>query len=302
MIYDLRHQTAYSYATPVSISHHRLHLWPRVTDRQRVIAFHIDVQPRSNREVREVDAFGNETSLLMIDESHSELTIESRGRVEVLPVVPQRPDDTPPWEAVAAAWRHGGTAERTLAARFAFATALTRPVPAIRDYASTCFPAGRPVLDGALALTHRIHADFAFDPQATTIATPVAEAFAQRHGVCQDFSHIMLAGLRSLGLPCRYVSGYLQTRPPPGQPRLAGADASHAWVSLWLADGGWVDLDPTNGLIPSEEHITCAWGRDYDDVSPVTGVVTGGGAHSVTVGVDVTPVGAPAETGSHSSA
>ena len=165
-------------------------------------------------------------------------------------------------------------------------------VPLGRDYAAfaaSSFPAGRPLLDAALDLTHRIHTGFTYDTEATSIATPVAEVLATRRGVCQDFAHLMLACLRSLGLPARYVSGYLETTPPAGQPRLRGADASHAWCAVHDPALGWLDCDPTNGCLVGERHVTLAWGRDYADVSPVTGIVLGGGAHGVGVAVDVIP-------------
>ena len=152
------------------------------------------------------------------------------------------------------------------------------------------FPAGRPILEAAFDLTARIHQDFRFDAKATEVTTPVETFFEKRRGVCQDFSHLQIACMRSLGLPARYVSGYLRTLPPPGRPRLVGADASHAWCSAWCPGYGWVDFDPTNNCVPSDGHITLAWGRDYSDVSPIRGVLLGGAKHSLKVGVDVMPL------------
>jgi transglutaminase-like putative cysteine protease len=158
------------------------------------------------------------------------------------------------------------------------------------EYAAPSFPAGRPLLEAAIDLTHRIHEEFAYRPGATSVATPIADVLAQRRGVCQDFAQVQIACLRSLGLPGRYVSGYIRTRPPEGQQSWAGGDASHAWVSIWCGDAGWIDLDPTNDLLASDEHVTLAWGRDYGDVAPIKGVLLGGGGHTIGVDVRVEPV------------
>jgi transglutaminase-like putative cysteine protease len=169
------------------------------------------------------------------------------------------------------------------------ASRLTTPNLEIEDYAAKSFRSGRPLLDAAIELNQRIFEDFIFDPAATDISTPISQVMRERRGVCQDFAHVMLAALRAMRIPARYVSGYILTHPPPGQPRLQGADASHAWISVWSPESGWTDLDPTNGLVVSDEHITIAYGRDYDDISPIGGVLLGGGDHTVSVGVDVVP-------------
>jgi transglutaminase-like putative cysteine protease len=197
---------------------------------------------------------------------------------------------TPAWErATSGAKTTDGTLDLGVL-QFACESRHTRPVPEILTYARQSFPAGTPVLAGVWSLTERIHRDFTFDPTATDISTPVARVFAERRGVCQDFAHLALTCLRALGLPARYVSGYLLTQPPPGREKLQGADASHAWISVWAPEAGWVDFDPTNGLIPAEEHITIGYGRDYDDVSPVSGVLLGGDHQAMSVAVDVTVV------------
>jgi transglutaminase-like putative cysteine protease len=162
---------------------------------------------------------------------------------------------------------------------------------ALRRYAAASFPAGRPTLEALLDLTQRIYRDFTYDPRATTVSTPLNQVWRTRRGVCQDFAHFQIGCLRALGLPARYVSGYLVTKPPPGKPRLVGADASHAWVALYCPGVGWIDADPTNNVLPAEHHITVAYGRDFSDVSPVKGVILGGGHHTLSVAVDVTPVG-----------
>ena len=175
------------------------------------------------------------------------------------------------------------------ATRFLFESTRVRNKRELAAWASTCFPKGTPLLVGVRALMNRIHAEVTFDPKATTVSTPVMEVFERRRGVCQDFAHLMLSCLRSMGLASRYVSGYLLTRPPPGRKRLVGADASHAWVSVYLPDHGWVDADPTNAVFPALEHVTLGWGRDYDDVIPLRGVLLGGGEHELEIKVTVAP-------------
>jgi transglutaminase-like putative cysteine protease len=203
------------------------------------------------------------------------------------PAMPE-PARTPAWETVAQQLAAPARPAVLDACQFLFPSPLVTVGPAAAAYARPSFAPGRPVLDCALDLIRRIHTEYSYDKSATTIDTPVEQVLADRKGVCQDFAHLAISCLRALGLAARYVSGYLETLPPPGKPKLEGADASHAWVSLFIPDSGWVDLDPTNNLIPGESHITLAWGRDYGDVTPVKGVVMGGGAHTLSVTVDVT--------------
>lgn len=290
MIYDVRHKTVYRYSLPVSISHHLLHLEPRDTARQRVEWFAMRIEPEPGFDDRSTDPFGNPTRTITLDQSHTELVIEAASRVQV--ALGELPDPlrTPPWEAVAAL-RTAALDDVSLdASRFAFASPFVEPDAALEAYARASFTAGRPILAAAIDLNRRIFTDFTFDATATTIATPVAEVFAKRRGVCQDFSHLMLACLRSIGLAARYQSGYLLTRPPEGQAKLVGADASHAWIAVYVPRIGWVELDPTNNCLPMREHVTLGWGRDYSDVSPIAGVVYGGGLHDPEVAVDVTEV------------
>ena len=224
---------------------------------------------------------------VQVQHPHRELTITATNTVETAPPVVPAPDQTPPWETVA----------RQLAAlpasvllepyQFVFASPLIAITPDTRAYAQSSFPQGRPLLAGALDLIARIFTDFTYDKGATTVDTSVDQVLASRKGVCQDFAHLAIGCLRSLGLAARYVSGYLETKPPQGKPKLIGADASHAWLSLFIPDTGWVDLDPTNNLMPGESYTTVSWGRDYGDVTPVKGVVMGGGAHTLSVKVDV---------------
>ena len=291
MIYDVRHKTTYRYTLPVSISHHLLHLEPRDTGHQRVEWFAMRIDPEPGFDDRSTDAFGNPTRTVTLDQSHDRLEIAAESRVHIAPRELPDPLATPPWEDVAALRMAALDDPAIDASRFAFASPFVEPDDALEHYTRESFTAGRPILDAALELNRRIFEDFTFDSTATTIATPVGEVFVKRRGVCQDFSHLMLACLRSIGLASRYQSGYLLTRPPEGQERLVGADASHAWVSVYVPRTGWVELDPTNNCTPMREHVTLAWGRDYGDVSPIAGIVYGGGLHDPEVAVDVIPVG-----------
>ncbi len=235
----------------------------------------------------QADFFGNRATYFTIEEPHDELKVKAVSRVAVAPAAPPDPAATPPWEAALASLELDRSPQGLEARQFVFDSPYVRASADLAHYAAPSFPPGRPLLDAALDLMRRIHADFRYDPRATTLSTPLREVLALRRGVCQDFAHLQIGCLRSLGLAARYVSGYLRTTPPPGRPRLVGADASHAWLSVWCPGFGWIDLDPTNAQIPSEGHILLAWGRDYDDVSPIKGVNLGGGRHSMTVEVDV---------------
>ncbi len=289
MKYRVRHRTVYQYSEPVSLGHNQVLAVPRTSHRQTCLSSHLDIEPVPAVLDRRRDYFGNWVIFFTIQERHEELSVTMRADVEVEPS--PVPDQTPPWETVAEELRAARTAEGLDAYQFAFESTFVKLEPELADYARESFPKGRPVLEAARELCHRINKDFKYDPEATDVSTPLKEVLEKRRGVCQDFAHLQLGGLRSLGLAARYVSGYLLTVPPPGQPKLVGADASHAWVSLFLPGSGWIDLDPTNDVICQDQHIVQAWGRDYEDVAPVRGVVLGGGEHTVTVSVDVTPEG-----------
>jgi len=236
------------------------------------------------------DYFGNPTTYLTIEEPHRELSIIARCTVEVESQPDPAPASTPAWESIAAMLKSSTERELLDVYQFAFDSPFTQSGNDAAVYAESSFPRGRPVLEGAIDLMNRIYTEFEYEGGVTDVYTPVDTVIAERHGVCQDFAHLQIAGLRSLGIPSRYVSGYLQTIPPAGQERLVGADASHAWLSLWVPETGWVDLDPTNNLLPGAQHITLAWGRDYGDVSPINGLVVGGGDQAMQVAVDVAPV------------
>ncbi len=288
--YHVRHLTEYRYTSPVPLSHHLLHLEPRSTERQRLHAHALSITPLPGWRDRRLDVFGNVAQAVSLAGEHDRLVIEARSTVAVdAPVLPE-PAATPAWEEVVAIAGTGASSEALDAAKFAFASPFTPSGDAVEAFARKSFTPGRPVLEAALELNRRIFEEFSFDATATTIATPVDDVLRLRRGVCQDFAHLLVASLRVMRLASRYVSGYLLNEPAPGQERLVGADASHAWVALWLPEFGWIDLDPTNNLMPTDAHVTLAWGRDYGDVSPVAGVIYGGGAHDLHVSVDVTPV------------
>lgn len=281
MKYRIRHVTVHRYATPVLYSQQALRLTPFTTVRQRCLSAAVAVNPQPATRREHVDYFGNGVILLTIDAPHRELTVTAWSAVDV-DAPPPPPVDSVPWERV----RDGmEAAEIEFACDSPFAAA-TEPV---RAYAEPSFPAGRPVGEAVLDLTRRIHTDFVYDPQATTVGTAPDEVLELRRGVCQDFAHLQIAALRAMGMSARYVGGYLLTRPPTGQPKLIGSDASHAWVSAWIPGYGWFDVDPTNDMAVGDEHIVCAVGRDFEDVSPIKGVVVGGGEHDLSVAVDVIP-------------
>ncbi len=290
MIYDVNHITTFEYAQPVSVSHQLLRLTPRPHVRQRVERSTIIVEPAPAIRTRRRDYFANEVTYVTVQEPHAKLTIHASSRIEV-----ERSDDSfldlgPRWEDVAATLRAPRTTEAIEASQFCFASPYVGLDTAIFEYARATFPPGAALLPAVMELTARIHTEFAYEGGVTDVWTPVSEVLEQRRGVCQDFAHLQIACFRSLGLAARYVSGYLLTRPPEGKERLVGADASHAWLSVYCPGFGWIDVDPTNNLRPTDEHIALAWGRDYGDVSPTTGVIVGGGAHRVKVSVDVAPV------------
>jgi len=289
--YRVEHHTRYEYESSVSTSQHVAYLRPRELPRQHVAWSAIEVEPQPARVVHRTDFFGNLASQFALLKPHTTLEVCGRSLVEIEAgqAVPD-PVQSPAWESVRDALRYRKEAGYEPAAQFAYASPYVAPDPELAQFAQASFERGRPLLAAAVDLMHRIHVDFRFDPTATTIMTPVRRVLHERRGVCQDFAHLQIACLRSLGLAARYVSGYLLTDPPPGQPRLAGADASHAWVSVHCPRHGWVDLDPTNDLLPDLRHVTLAWGRDYGDVSPLRGVILGGMRHRLHVGVTVAPL------------
>ena len=290
MNYHITHRTLYEYAAPVSVSHHVARLEPRTSATQTCENFSLKIFPEPSLRKARMDYFGNQLCFFAIQEIHSRLEIVTSSRVTVQLRTPAANESTAPWESVADMFRDPVSPEVVEPYQFVFDSPHVRASPELADYARQSYSPGTPLLAGARDLTRRIHEDFKFDPRATTVATPLEEVWQKRRGVCQDFAHLGIACLRSLGLPARYVSGYLRTRPPAGKARLVGVDASHAWFRIFCPGTGWVDFDPTNNVQPAEEHIIVAHGRDYGDVSPVAGILTGGGSHEVRVSVDVEPL------------
>lgn len=289
MNFEVSHKTIYSYAAPVAQSHHLIHLSPRPHERQRIGRHSLMIEPAPASRSDFTDAFGNPASILVIEQDHSELLIHSRSLIDVTAAPRPNVSATMPWPRLAEAFAAAAGPHDLEVVQYLCQSRYIKASKEFLDYARPSFPAGRPALEGVLELTARINTDFTYDNAATDVATELGHVLRIRRGVCQDFAHLEIACLRTLGLPARYVSGYMLTRPPAGRERLIGADASHAWISAWTPEMGWVDFDPTNNLIPSSEHITIAYGRDYHDVSPISGVLLGGGEHQVEVAVDITP-------------
>lgn len=287
MRYRVVHKTDYRYSEPASLSHNELYLVPRETGTQRLLQNRLVIAPQPEYLRQRTDYFGNAAHVFMVQHPHEELLMTAESMVETFRPITPPADTTVPWESVVRRLAVHTRPDELEAFQFIFPSPLVTLPQGIKTYTEPSFPPGKPVLAGALDLMQRIYTEFAYDKSATTVDTPVDQVLADSKGVCQDFAHLAISGLRSLGLAARYVSGYLETQPPPGKPKLIGADASHAWLSVFVPDAGWVDLDPTNNLIPGEHHITLAWGRDYGDVTPVKGVVMGGGVHRLSVMVDV---------------
>lgn len=288
--YLIEHLTRYSYSARVSTSQHLAYLSPRALARQSLLEHSLTIDPEPSERLERQDYFGNRVCQFTVLSPHRSLAVTGRSIVEVAdtssPIDAAR---SPAWEDVSAHLAYQRATPAHEAHQFAYRSPYVVGTPEIEVFARRCFTAGAPLLVAALDLMHCIHEEFTFDPEATTITTPVSRVLGDRHGVCQDFAHLQIACLRTLGLPARYVSGYLLTDPPKGQPRLVGADASHAWLAVHCPVNGWVDLDPTNDMIADSRHITVAWGRDYGDVSPLRGVILGGAEHRLEVGVSVVP-------------
>lgn len=291
--YHVRHDTRYRYDQPVGESRQILRLCPRELAWQHVCIHRLEISPEPARRQRSVDGIGNTVEALHFERDHDTLFIRAESWVELTPREWPAPTASPAWEAVrdALAYRAGRRldAAQLEACGYLFESRHVRLKREFADYAAQDFAPGTPLLIGAQRLMQRIFDEFTFDPASTDVSTPVTEVFDRRRGVCQDFAHLMIACLRSLGLPARYMSGYLLTRPPPGQARLIGADATHAWVAVYCPPHGWVEFDPTNALMPRLEHITLGWGRDFADVSPIRGVILGGGEHEPEIAVTVAP-------------
>jgi transglutaminase-like putative cysteine protease len=288
VIYDIRHVTTYSYESQVSVARCSLRLEPHSGDGQQLISHGVDIKPRPVERTIRHDFFGTHTESILIETPHRTLRIDSRSRVSVARHAPGRAAPSPAWESIRDVAFEATSLGPSSPIGYVFPSPLVPVQQPVTSYASLSFAPGNGILAGAVDLMHRIRTEFKYDPKATVISTPLTEVFEKRHGVCQDFAHVMIAGLRGLGLPAAYVSGYLRTIPPPGKPRLQGADATHAWVSLWCGqEMGWIGFDPTNDILVENDHIVLAVGRDFSDVSPVDGIIVGSRKQKLGVAVDV---------------
>jgi transglutaminase-like putative cysteine protease len=290
MIYKIVHRTTYRYKHPVSVGTHVACLKPRALPHHQLAQSDLHIQPRPATRTERVDFFGNRLCFFTIQEPHRELVVEARSKVIMEGSTTPWPPLPLPWEEAVQSIPHDISPAGLEAYQYGFESPRIRVRPEFASYALQSFTPRRPMLEALLDLTTRIHRDFRFDSKVTNVRTPTEEVFKKRRGVCQDFAHLQIACLRSLNLAARYVSGYLRTYPPPGQARLVGADASHAWVSAYCPGIGWLDMDPTNNIVPSNGHVTLAWGRDYGDVSPLRGLILGGGSHTLRVAVDMEPL------------
>jgi len=295
MIYRIVHRSTYKYRYPVSVGNHVACLKPRDLPNIQSTKSEIRIQPHPATCTERVDYFGNRLCFFTVQEPHKELVVEGLSEVVIAHDGTPWPQHALPWEEVVLLLPTDQSQAGLEAYQFEFESPRIRIRPEFAAYALQSFTPRRPMPEALLDLTARIHKDFRFDSKSTNVRTPAEEVFRKRRGVCQDFAHVQIACLRSLNLAARYVSGYLRTYPPPGRPRLVGADASHAWVSAYCPGSGWLDVDPTNDVIPSDGHVTLAWGRDYGDVSPLHGLVLGGGDHTLKVAVDMQPLGEAAE-------
>jgi transglutaminase-like putative cysteine protease len=286
-IYSIRHKTVYKYAEPVAASLNHARLRPRDLAGQRLLKFDLQAKPDFEDFHEGEDFFGNATCYFQLQKSHEAFEITATSRVDVTWSESDSPPDSPPWEEAAAQFENPLKPDLQVALSFVLDSPMVKVFSDLKEYALKSFTPRRSLGEAALGLMYRIHRDFRFRPGSTNVSTALETVFQNRTGVCQDFSHLMIGCLRSLGLPARYVSGYLETLPPPGKKKLTGSDASHAWVGIYFPERGWIDFDPTNRLLPGPRHITVAWGRDFSDVSPLRGVLYGGGGQKLKVEVDV---------------
>jgi transglutaminase-like putative cysteine protease len=289
MRYHVIHETKYEYDSVVTLSQQMLHMTPRNSKYQFCEWHQLNLSPKPTERIQNVDYFGNFSDYCAIFSPHKELTVTSKFSIKLdhrLRLVDM--PNSLSWEQVKQQLNQEGSTNLE-AAKFLFSSPKVKCSESLAEYAMPSFWQNRPIIEAVFDLTQRIFTEFKFDPEATDVSTPLDQVLAGRRGVCQDFAHLMIGCLRSVGLSCRYVSGYILTHPPAGTARLIGADASHAWVSVYCPTYGWVDFDPTNNSLVQHEHITVAWGRDFSDVSPMRGVVLGGGEQKLDVSVTVTP-------------
>jgi transglutaminase-like putative cysteine protease len=288
MKYTIQHKTAYAYLEPVSLCHNITRLVPRNTREQTCTNTVIIISPEPDRINAYEDFFGNKIIYFSIEKEHRELTVQVTSEVErnVLVQINDRDFPKTSWEE---AGKSIGSGQNDILEirQYIFETPMTAWDEQILQYAKKSFLPGRPVLEAALDLTQRIFSDFEYKPGHTTVATQLGVLMKERKGVCQDFAHLAIACLRSIGMAARYVSGYIETLSPQGAEKLIGVDASHAWFSVYIPGKGWTDFDPTNNCLVSDQHITIGWGRDYADIAPLDGIILSSGSHELTVSVDV---------------
>ncbi|MCW8885072.1 MAG: transglutaminase family protein [Motiliproteus sp.] len=301
MIYQIRHVTHYEYEKPVTLGYNLAQLLPRDTHYQSCMRSDIKVTPRQTTGQRRTDYFGNETFYFTLEYPHKELIVDVSSDVRIHDSKTSRDMEMDLDLGITCGQasmilQQNREIEVLESREFVLDSPMIKVFPALREYARSSFNRDRPLLSAVRELTHRIYKDFKYDPESTNVATPLADVLENRSGVCQDFAHLAIGCLRSVGIPARYVSGYLETLPPPGQEKLVGSDASHAWFAVYSPGEGWFEFDPTNDNMPAEHHITTAWGRDYGDVSPLKGVFfDGGDSQKLKVSVDVSRVSANAE-------
>ncbi|PPD04770.1 MAG: transglutaminase [Methylobacter sp.] len=296
MKYRITHNTVYDYSQPVGLCQNEAKLSPRDFWRQRCLSSQLNITPNAMDYQERLDYFGNRVAYFAVQQAHTRLVVSAVNEVLVLPAADQQNVGSKvSWEQVQniltganlSSSTGNGYYDLLEAKQFMIDSPMIAVSAQLADYASLSFSPRRPLKEVVTDLMQRIHHDFTYDPAFTTVATPLSEVLAHRRGVCQDFAHLAIGCLRAYGIPARYISGYIETTPEPGVPRLVGADASHAWFAVYLPDAGWMDFDPTNNSLPYDQHITVAWGRDYSDVTPLKGIAFGGGQHTLSVSVDV---------------
>lgn len=293
MNYRIEHKTTYEYSKPVSICQNEARLRPRNFQRQQCLLSKLEISPKPSDIRQREDFFGNRVTYFAIDTPHTVLSVSSTSEVEISAKSPSSKTDSPAtkspvgWDEVAQRLRVDLQEDMLDARQYTLNSPMVMRTRELQSYAERSFSQGRPIIEAVHELMERIYRDYTYDPHFTTLATPLSEVLKHRRGVCQDFAHLAIGCLRTQGLAAKYISGYIETLPPPGQEKLVGADASHAWFSVYVPENGWLDFDPTNNQMPMDQHITLAWGRDYSDVTPLKGIIFGGGEHDLNVQVTV---------------
>jgi transglutaminase-like putative cysteine protease len=287
MNYTVTHQTRYQYSQPVSLCHNEARLTPRSFFNQTCLESLLEVTPKPVAYREHEDFFGNRTTYFVLETPHTQLIVKATSKVRIVTYTNHDNMSTMSWEKVSQYLRNTTDPHLVEVRQFALDSPKIKGDTSLAQYAKPCFAKDKPLIDAVRDLTARIYSEFDYVPGFTTIATPLSEVLTHKQGVCQDFAHLAIGCLRSLGLAARYISGYLETIPPPGKERVVGADASHAWFSVYIPENGWVDFDPTNNVMPTDQHITVAWGRDFADATPLKGVIVGSGKHKLDVSVDV---------------